>query len=793
MSTVTMIEPYVDGYIDPVMGNEITVSPRPKYPFSRAPISDTFTRFYERDFEIVPRSIPRISARTAWTNLLTYSEDFDNAAWTKTNLTVSANNATAPNGEANLDKLLESTTNAEHSVSQAVTVAASAYEVTVFFKGGLTRTFIRLAFTDSAATTFSAFFSTAGHVHGAAANTSAKVTNLRDGYLRAVIRFTPAAGAGTFKVNLSTNGSTISYAGSTSAGVYLWGAQVTLGSLTPYISTLGASRSILAPDRDPVDPFAYLLTESDPETVNSYREVVQRTFGRIPKVQTTTGSRGIPKPRISGTFPREINGRLVFHPDEDTDEWHFYPRIAVTNDSGAPVSSTTGGTFTLTFDGDTTAGVAWDATSGALDTELDGLTSVTAYGGVTVTGTHTAGYTATFSYAAASVGLGSIVVDNGTAVATVVRSNNGLTQNVQITPYWDSASVSGSSSFTPGSANPIGVGNSIGDKTGGISFLIGAFGGSAATGGTFTLTVYGQTTGTLNWNDSISTFQSALNALSEVTDRGGYTVASAGLSNGIPVYAATFPNAELSSGTFTITLFGETTAAIDFDATTGEIETALNLLSEVTARGGCTVSGDGFASGRQNFTINFADIPAMTGSAASLTPSGTIGITTASKGSVQTISFTTTVTTLRLLTAPSHGITDDDDILVDTTAVESGEFSVLDANTIALNSASGMLNYGSTITFVGPQDVWIYAADSPQIATNFVTTYYLPGVSPGINEVDDIPIPSRGTPAQLLGAIFSGATLFNYDVGEFAQYEETPIVSITLTTINPQLLVSPNE
>jgi hypothetical protein len=41
------------------------------------------------------------------TNLLTYSEQFDNAAWTKGNTTISANAATAPDGQTTADKLVE--------------------------------------------------------------------------------------------------------------------------------------------------------------------------------------------------------------------------------------------------------------------------------------------------------------------------------------------------------------------------------------------------------------------------------------------------------------------------------------------------------------------------------------------------------------------------------------------------------------------------------------------------------------------------------------------------------------
>src|SRR5688572_32495383 len=46
---------------------------------------DTYSRLYERDFDISPRSLPRVDQRTAWTNLVTYSEDFRDRKSTRLN------------------------------------------------------------------------------------------------------------------------------------------------------------------------------------------------------------------------------------------------------------------------------------------------------------------------------------------------------------------------------------------------------------------------------------------------------------------------------------------------------------------------------------------------------------------------------------------------------------------------------------------------------------------------------------------------------------------------------------
>lgn len=71
---------------------------------------------------------PTLSARY---NLLTYSEQFDNAAWSKSGSTVTQNAGTAPGGALTADKLVENTNNGVHQVSQTVTMPSGATRFTV--------------------------------------------------------------------------------------------------------------------------------------------------------------------------------------------------------------------------------------------------------------------------------------------------------------------------------------------------------------------------------------------------------------------------------------------------------------------------------------------------------------------------------------------------------------------------------------------------------------------------------------------------------------------------------------
>ena len=71
----------------------------------------------------------------AFINLLTFPADFTNAAWTKTNVTVTANATTAPDGTTTATKLA-ATAGAATSVSQTATATATTHTASFFIKQG---------------------------------------------------------------------------------------------------------------------------------------------------------------------------------------------------------------------------------------------------------------------------------------------------------------------------------------------------------------------------------------------------------------------------------------------------------------------------------------------------------------------------------------------------------------------------------------------------------------------------------------------------------------------------------
>ena len=81
---------------------------------------------------------PELRARV---NLLTYSEQFNNAAWTKSNVTATANTSdtTAPDGTNTADKILESGVNYHDLLYSFSQTSGVVYRFSVYVKGGLGR------------------------------------------------------------------------------------------------------------------------------------------------------------------------------------------------------------------------------------------------------------------------------------------------------------------------------------------------------------------------------------------------------------------------------------------------------------------------------------------------------------------------------------------------------------------------------------------------------------------------------------------------------------------------------
>jgi hypothetical protein len=179
-------------------------------------------------------------------NLLTYSEQFDNAAWTKTNATVSVNVTTAPDGTTTADKLVENTVNAAHGVNIDVTASPTTkYTVSSYIKAG-ERTWARIALIDNLGIDggrawFDLVNGVVGNVdvQGAGSNITASIVAVGNGWYRCSVsgQMNNSKTTLTSQIRLARSNGDISYIGDGVSGIYIWGAQLNEGELQPYYTT----------------------------------------------------------------------------------------------------------------------------------------------------------------------------------------------------------------------------------------------------------------------------------------------------------------------------------------------------------------------------------------------------------------------------------------------------------------------------------------------------------------------------------------------------------------------------
>lgn len=195
------------------------------------------------DYDPVTGACKGLLVEEARTNLLTYSEQFDNAAWVKTRSSITPNVIAAPDGTLSADKLVEVTGAINtHNISQGPSVTAGiTYVFTIYVKAAERSTLrVQLAssgFGENVAYNFDLSAGTATLVTSGTGS-SASITLVGNGWYRCVVVAQATATSNAAVTTFLMSENTINYTGDGTSGLYIWGAQLEKGSFpTSYIPT----------------------------------------------------------------------------------------------------------------------------------------------------------------------------------------------------------------------------------------------------------------------------------------------------------------------------------------------------------------------------------------------------------------------------------------------------------------------------------------------------------------------------------------------------------------------------
>jgi hypothetical protein len=175
-------------------------------------------------------------------NLYTYSEVFSNSIWVNGNATITDNTTTAPNGTLTADSIFEQAVNDYQIRGQNYSmVSGQQFTFSIYAKAN-TRNFFRVLVGNGVlASNQSAYFDLVNVTTTSTSLITSSITSVGNGWCKIVISFTcNATGTDAIYFGPAPNMTSgyLPFVGNASNGVYIWGAQLNIGSTAkPYFPT----------------------------------------------------------------------------------------------------------------------------------------------------------------------------------------------------------------------------------------------------------------------------------------------------------------------------------------------------------------------------------------------------------------------------------------------------------------------------------------------------------------------------------------------------------------------------
>jgi len=216
-------------------------------------IETTTAAVYEGITDNLPRldysggaSCPSLLLEPSRTNLLVHSEYFGASYWTKSGVSV-VGGFTSPEGLSNAYKLVEDSSNGQHFIYSSNSGGSVGNKITTsFFVKADTRSWCRIIGYDGS----SVWFDLENGVLGTQTNAIGSIEPLLNDWYKISSTYTSSnASAEKGYLYLATGNNSTTYQGDGTSGIYIYGAQLELGSYpTSYIPTYGTSASRAADD-----------------------------------------------------------------------------------------------------------------------------------------------------------------------------------------------------------------------------------------------------------------------------------------------------------------------------------------------------------------------------------------------------------------------------------------------------------------------------------------------------------------------------------------------------------------